>query len=94
MDGRLEVTLLALILLGTFHVHLQCVLLKHSLCEVVETADPTDVLAFLFVLCLAVLNQGSRAPGWLPTENADESLSVSPFMSHQTLRMVGFYTVS
>lgn len=79
--------MLTLILLGAFHVHLQCVLLKHSPGEVVEAADPADVLALLPVLCLAVLNKGSGAPRWFPTENADESLSVSPLMSYQALKM-------
>ena len=88
MDRRLEVTLLALILLGAFHVHLQRVLLQHGLCEVVESTDPADVLAFLPVLCQAVLNKVSGAPGGLPTENADESLGVSPLVSHQALRVV------
>ena len=80
--------MLTLILLGAFHVHLQCVLLKHSLGEVVEAADPADVLALLPVLCLAVLNEGSGAPRWFPTENADESLSVSPLMSYQALQII------
>ena len=63
-------------------------LLQHSLCEVVESTVPADVFAFLPVLCQAVLNKVSGAPGGLPAENADESLGVSPLVSHQALQMV------
>ena len=59
MDRRLKITLLTLILLGALHVHLQCVLLQHSLGEVVEPTDRAYVLALLPVLCLAVFNEGS-----------------------------------
>ena len=86
--------MLTLILLGAFHVHLQCVLLKHSFGEVEEAADPADVLALLRVLRLAVLDEGSGAPCWFPTENTDESLSVSPLMSHQSLQKISCYTVN
>ena len=80
--------MLTLILLGAFHVHLQCVLLKQSFGEVEEAADPADVLALLRVLRLAVLDEGSGAPCWFPTENTDESLSVSPLMSYQALQII------
>ena len=90
MDKRLEVALLALILLGAFHVHLQPVLLQHGLSEVVESTDPADVFAFLPVLGFAVLHQSSGAPGWRAAENANESLSVSPLMAHQALQVVKF----